>query len=244
MRNSIAVLFSLIIAAIAPAGYANPPYEPGLVFIGVAGRHLNRNRAIETALEDAARKAAFYHSVEGEVVDREVSGLGFSSDSFLRYDTGYKKYINDLQFNPDTGVSEEGDVCMVRAIYANAPPLNIDYIKPPANVRPLWIDNPPREIGGYPAAVAMADRQSTAAKTIITSYENAVYNLLQNHLVSLKTRHIADDETFISVSSAVSSGTVYGFYVVDFWTDPQTKAVWTIAVARSVIPNDFSGENQ
>jgi hypothetical protein len=243
VRKNNTAFFLLVISFTAQLGHAEPRREQGIVITGVAGRQSSRSKSIEKALEDAARRAAFYHSVGGITYDLEISGYGFSRESALYYDEDYTKYIKDLQFDSAADVAEEGDVFFVRAFYASEL-LPIEYEKPPGNAKPFWIDNPPKEISGYPAATGMAGRQSTAAKTIIVSYENAVYGFLQNYSAWGKIRQIESEGSLLTVSSFVSAGTVYGFYVVDFWTDPETKAVWTLAAARAVIPKDFSEEEQ
>jgi hypothetical protein len=219
-----------------------------MVFIGVAGENIfNQQEAIDRALEDAARKIAFFYFVGGEVIHRENIGNGafdyrVENKTTLDYDKeGYKKYIDALEFDADRDVRIENQAVFVRTRYADPGAPAVQYGYPAAGAKPGWIDSPPTEISGYLVGIGFAGPRLYHKDTVIASYENAVFALVHSLSSSVKSEITASQnslDTFASYSAvtsseAVSSGSVQGFYVLDTWTDPGTRAVWTLAVAKA-----------
>ncbi|GHV73026.1 hypothetical protein AGMMS49940_03280 [Spirochaetia bacterium] len=225
---------------------ATTPAHNELVFLGVSGRRLWRKDAVRAALEDAARKVALYHGVEGHFTQQGSRGLGFFDseavvEKELIFDEGlYKNIGKDLQYNPDTDVYEYDDTIFVRTRYAGNG-FTINYPRSPPQEKPVWISSPPWSFEGFVAGVGYANRHKYLKDAIIKSYEAAVYAIIRNtsntiggsvdtYKDSANTLGSVDVNTAYTVSS---SAILKGFYVLEIWIDPATKAVWTLAVAIS-----------
>jgi hypothetical protein len=241
--NKHLVLFVFIVAFTFSA-ISVPAQGTEMVFIGVAGHQSTRTKSVAEALVDAAKKVAFYHSVEAAIIETEESGSSFYFDTELRYDENYQKYIADLKFDPITDVYEVDGTFFITARYIVRNPVITNFIRHRGNLRPWWVDNPPKEIKDYPAGTGFSGKQSSYAKTIVKSYESAVFALLQNNHVYAVTSEEAWQDSFFYQSIQMASGTLKGFYVLDFWTNPETKAVWTLAIAREIIADPLLDDKQ
>jgi hypothetical protein len=215
--------------------------DDGLVFFGVAGgNYLSRDRAITLALEDVARRIAFYHSVGGKMVHNEKQGPGFldfGSDhkAILSYDQDYKKYVRELEFDSNGDIHEENHLLFVRSRYKVKNPVAINHVRTSETGEPWWIVSPPATIDGNIAGVGFAAKRFYRSDTVISSYENAVFGLLKTGSVTVNSkREIAQHFTDTSLSITVS-GELKNFYIVEVWTDPKTLDVWTLAIAREII---------
>ncbi|GHT83618.1 hypothetical protein FACS1894137_05200 [Spirochaetia bacterium] len=219
------------------------PAHNELVFLGVSGRR-RRKDAIQAALEDAARKLALYHRVEGHFTQRGSGGLGFFDsetivEKKLIFDEEQSKTIvKNLQYDPDTDVYEFDDTIFVRARYAGNS-FTVNYQRSAPQEKPAWISSPPRELEGFVAGVGYANRHRYLKDAVIKSYEAAVCAIVRNtattidgsvntHKDTTNTLNSIDVNTAYTVSS---SAVLRGFYVLEIWIDPATKAVWTLAVA-------------
>jgi hypothetical protein len=125
----------------------------------------------------------------------------------------------------------------VRTLYNPSAAFSVSYTRSSIEGKPAWVLSPPSEISGHAAGVGFAGPRGYYKDTVIVSYENAALQIV-NNLSS--TAHGENS------SSSASSGGGHGsseywlagaaalnnFYVLDFWVDPQTRAVWTLAVAR------------
>ncbi|MDR3172203.1 MAG: hypothetical protein LBU17_11375 [Treponema sp.] len=219
------------------AFWDSTPNTNELIFLGVAGDNLYKQKAITLALEDAARRVAFYQSVGGTMVYHEGHGIGFldfrfDSDTTLDYDQDYRQYIAYLHFDPDRDVFEENQSVFVRTRYRTQGPLAIKYNYVTKNGTPRWINKPPTEIAGYLAGVGFAGPRMFHKDTVIASYENAVFDIVK----SVSSRMYAKQEMLMNSMNTTSvttiSGMLRGFYVLETWTNPKTQAVWTLAIAR------------
>jgi hypothetical protein len=222
------------------------PANNELVFLGVSGLRLRREDAVQSALEDAARKVALYHAVEGHFTQQDNRGLGFfdfeaSVEKELIFDEeNFKTFIKDLRYNPDTDVYEYDDTIFVRARYAGNV-FAINYQSSSLLEKPVWINRPPREFEGFVAGVGYANRHQYLKDAIIKSYEAAIYAIVRNTSTTINggvgtykdsenTLNSIDVNTAYTVSS---SAVLRGFYVLEVWIDPASKAVWTLAIAVS-----------
>jgi hypothetical protein len=236
-----------------PFNFLTSAPEPNeLVFLGVSGRRLRRKDAVRAALEDAARKVALYHGVEGHFTQQGSRGLVFFDseavvDKELIFDEElYKTIVKDLQYDSDTDVYEADDTIFVRARYAgewrgNYGSDTIHYPRSPPEEKPVWISSPPRSFEGFVAGVGYANRHKYLKDAVIKSYEAAIYAIVRNtsntigssvdtYKDSANTLDSVGANTAYTVSS---SAVLSGFYVLEIWIDPATKAVWTLAVAIS-----------
>jgi hypothetical protein len=220
------------------------PANNELVFLGVSGIRLKRQDSIQAALKDAARKVALYHGVEGHFTQQGNRGLGFFDfeaivEKELVFDEeSYKTYVSGLQYNPDTDVYEFDDTIFVRTRYVGDG-FAINHQGSPPREKPAWISIPPRSFEGFVTGVGYANRHKYLKDAIIKSYEAAVYAIVRNtentidgsvdaYKDTANTLNSADANTAYRVSS---SAVLKGFYVLEIWIDPETKAVWTLAVA-------------
>jgi hypothetical protein len=223
------------------AGYPNTRYPAGgPVFTGVSnGRYLSKDRALTLALQDAARRVSFFHSVEAVIESSEIYNPRFRISQVqdkrkLIYDTDYEKYLRLLEFDPKRDVYEEHGALFVHAVYTGETEGTAGYRYGARSGKPLWIENPPAESGGLFYAVGFAGSRLSHKDTVIASYEDAVYALVKNNFSKTYTSQQADENTLLDTSLVLVSGVVKGFHVLETWRDPKSGAVWTLAAAREV----------
>ena len=216
----------------------------GLVFIGVSNRRSNRDEAIQIALEDAARRLSFFDSVWARSVSRDYRGgraldVSIGSEYVLEYERDLGRYIEELEFDPETDVFENNNAVFVVARKAGGSPMPSARGHSFGNRRPAWVDSPPLEIGGYPAGVGFAVRHADHRDTIIKSYERATVNIIESMAVQISggQEHFQGtnsvfDFTMSAAGEITASGTLTNFYIIESWTDPANLSVWTLAVAR------------
>jgi hypothetical protein len=218
------------------------PADGKLVIIGAAGRQLRREDAIMLALEDAAKKAAFFHGIYGYTetfVQYGISYYDFDSGKSVGfiYDDEYLKYIDQFEFDEEKDVFEEDNSVFVRVRFnaGSVPPLNL---KPTmAGKTPEWIRTPPKDLGDYTLGVGYAFRHSHFKDAVITSYEAAAASIL-NKLHS-QAASVADSfETAgysdtVTMELQVAEGFLTEFYVLETWVNPDDRSVWTLAIAKN-----------
>jgi hypothetical protein len=226
----------------APSGGAdNAAAGSRLVFIGVAGVRSRREDSVRLALEEAAKKVSIFKRVEGEVSVYSNVGGGFfdyrsETSASIDYDKNYIHYIDDLEYDSETDVFQRENAVFVRARYSGS--LHLEYTLSPLGLRPPWIDNPPEFISGYAVGVGYAGRRDALRDTVIASYENAVLAIIRNHNSSAWSLSEGRGGLgFLDYSAArqegiSARGVLTGFYVLEIWVDPDTMAVWTLAIAQ------------
>jgi hypothetical protein len=215
-----------------------------LIFYGVSDVFSNKETSIQLALEDAARKLAIYNSVKGQFNSYLSIGARFfdyksETEASIDFDPDYKRYVDNLIFDPETDVHSGNNAIFVYARYVPSSPVQINYpvSLSGGNTMPAWTLDPP-EIPGYIAGVGHAARRGSHKNTVNSSYESAIYAILKNISTDIKGQATSSQKTgSLSYSSSSSntvsaSGELKGFYVLDFWVDPSTLAVWTLAIAR------------
>jgi hypothetical protein len=214
------------------------PYNDELVFLGVAGNRTNKNEAIRLALEDAARKAAMYQSVGGHIFLEESRGTGFFDyssrrEAVLEFDENYPQYIDFLTFDENTDILINNNTVFVRTRCAPQNPLRIPHDFSAENQKPSWVDRTPPKIPGYITEVGFAGPRFYHKDTVIASYENAAFSLIEAAGLLQVTANQTIGSAAISSSASVTvQGVLQGFYVLEIWVDPATMAVWTLAIAR------------
>jgi hypothetical protein len=214
------------------------------VFFGVSGVRLNKNEAVSLALEDAARRIAFFNHVEGRLIQRELTGSGFfdyrsDSTAELYFAPDYRNLVAGLSFNPEKDVFIHNQALFVRVRYPGAVwGEEIGYTPDRINGRPGWIDNPPSVISGYVAGVGYAGPRLFFKDAVIASYENAVFSIIKNMstiLIANESQSWGSGVFDFSVAGSnqvVAEGALKGFYILDTWADPRSMEVWTLAVAK------------
>jgi hypothetical protein len=211
------------------------PHGNELTFIGTAGLSRRRKDAVEAALRDATRKVAFFHGVGGEIVYHESGGPlvgGATIGKKVLRDAGdYSRYMADLHFDPLRDVLVTDRAVFVRTTYESPKDMTVSYTRPRSGVKPNWVTGS-AEIQGYSAAVGFATHRAQYKNTVIASYEDAVFALLESELFKMDAIESQIRGTMNMSSLSYSAGTVYGFYVLDTWTDPETLNIWTLAIAQ------------
>jgi hypothetical protein len=192
--------------------------------------------------------------VEGEITVYSNTGGRFldyraETAGSLDYGKDYTNYIDKLEYDPETDVFQSENAIFIRTTYPGSLPFNDDPLPavlggesglpgPAAGGRPVWVDNPPDFISGCPAGVGYAGRRDAHRDTVIASYENAVFAILRDYRSSAwsNTEDFRGggflDYAAINQKGIKAGGVLTGFYVLDMWVDPVTKAVWTLALAQ------------
>lgn len=219
------------------------PRDGSLVFLGVAGIRFRRQESIDLALKDAARRLAIFRDVEGEFYTWAARGgrlLDYRAEtrSSLSYNLNHEHYIAAFGFNENYDIFESENAIFVRVRYPGSLSLNYRPYFPRRNGRPSWIDSPPDKIGQYSAGVGFAGQRHAHRDTITASYENAVFAIILNKYAVAFGETLAYrgpgllDSASIIREGVRARGRLNGFYVLETWTDPNDRSVWTLAIAR------------
>jgi hypothetical protein len=241
LTSVLLLLCSMPFSATA-AGSKQKRANDHLVFIGSARRYLSLDDSINAALRDAARKAAFFHSVSAEAASHESGGaLNTLMYGFEIKERGdYARYLDKLEYNRKTDVFESDGAVFVRAAYRSNAGINIDYTPAQNNKKPQWVDVKPSTLGSYMAAVGYSAPRLYHSDTVTASYENAVISLIESSCTKIRTIESETNRAYNSSSLSVTAGTLTGFFVLDTWTDPVSKAVWTLAIAEGFTESEIS----
>jgi hypothetical protein len=209
-----------------------------LIIIGSAARRVNRDEALALALEDAARKAAIHDRVTGIIRRREIQQtgfMGFSSDTEMELISpqDYGAYTESLNYNPDTDVLERDNAVFVRVHFPGVPGRGLAFTVSSGNP-PGWTGAPP-SFPGYQVGVGFSAAHQNLSDTVRASYESAIFSIVEG-LSSMVSVSQADSNlghvSSYATRSSDARATLTGFYVLEIWIDPQTRAVWTLAVAQ------------
>jgi hypothetical protein len=225
-----------------------------LVFIGGAGLRSNREESINLALEDIARKVAIFHGVEGEFVSRVKTGSSFfdySSDiqSSLSFNEDYLGFVEALEYDPNADIMQIDNSLFVRARFKGPETLSVRY-EPlhAAGGRPFWIDSPPAEISGYHVGVGYAGRRASHRDTVNASFEAAIFSIIRTVSGQVSTGSVnyqgrgTFDYRSANDATVSARGKLTSLYTLETWTDPSTRGVWTLAIARPR-PRPSAGES-
>ena len=213
--------------------------DNAMIIIGVSNHMVRRESEIAAAKEDAAHKAAMYHGVSGTIESFYSAGanaLEYIADSRMElvYDTDVEKYIDRLTFDPERDVIITGEGVFVRFTYA-ATTIPIDFIAPVnANGRPGWTfsrDLP--QFDGYITAVGLARNQVRLKDTIRKSSDAAIAWMIAH----ISTQISSSDRSGTGMGASnqthsISRGKVNNFQAIEFWIDPQSGYVYTLAIAK------------
>ena len=252
--------------AVASSFFLSTPTEDGIVFIGVVGKRRDPKETLQLALEEAARRVAVFYKVQGEYLSEINIGSGAfdytnNTQTMLRYDEeGSRQYVDALRHNPDTDAIEIDNTLIIRTTYPSSLPAPVSFRPTYArgNGKPDWVDNPPLQIEGYEVGIGYAGRHSTISAACTVSYNNAIFSIVRN--VGTRSRssdllYQATDSLFayktLNENMIHAQASLENFYVLDMWIDPQTKVVWTLAIAKKgadiggeVLPQDQGLQDQ
>ena len=215
------------------------PESGELVFIGVSGSQIKQETEIAMACEDAARKVSMYHGLLASYVSVQSIGSGFmdyyvDSDIWLDYDRDIEKYLDKLVFDPERDVVKIDGTVFVRFTYPASFPGKITYpFARNPNGSPEWMNRPPREIDGFMAGVGFARKQSRQRDTITKSSESAAAALVSQINSSMSSKEVSAVNEKTTVIQQQSIGKLSNFLVLEIWIDPESDAVWTLAIAKS-----------
>jgi hypothetical protein len=253
MRKFLIALFCPLLISACASGQAKSPSSGSgrvwntfssdgkLVIIGAAGRQLRRGDAVTLALEDAAKKAAFFYGVYGRTetfVRTGVTYYDFDSGKSVEfvYDDEYRKYIEQFEFDEAADVFEEEDSVFVRVRFNGGPAPRAGFAPTPAGKAPEWIRTPPRNFDGYTVGVGFSLRHSYYKDAVIASYEAAAASILNKvHSQAGSSSDSVETDEYtdtLTVEAQIAEGFLTDFYVLETWVSPSDKSVWTLAVAK------------
>ena len=235
--------------SIDPSFLQSIPTGNGLVFMVVAGKRSSRKETLKYALEDAARRVSIFNGVTAEYIyansnDSTLLGNNQWIHAALEYDKeGVEKYIEILKFDPDkrSDIMEIENAVIIRTIYPVSLSNPVFYLPVyyGKEKKPNWVDTPPSSIGGYTVGIGYSDKHSSTAETWKKSFDEAIFSIVRSVDASFRSEesNIINTSSMFGYSRTTedfiySLRTLAEFYVLDAWMDPQTKAVWTLAIAR------------
>ena len=215
------------------------PNQGSLVILGVSARLSTRANEIAAAKEMAARKAAMYHGLTASFEEVQFIGAGFfdyvhDTHSWVDYDRQLEWHMEKLSFDPkrDLFRDNNGNV-FIRFIYPAAFPGRISYqFGTRADGRPDWIRQPPGEIHGFIAGVGRSARLFRFADTFSRSFEAAALAIAAKISTEIETRDSAGHYRTEVEFRRQSIASMTNFLILETWIDPQTRAVYTLAIAR------------
>jgi hypothetical protein len=235
--------------ASAPQSENNPFWDAGsgpsgsLIFHGCAGIYSKKEESIQLALEEAAKKVAVFTLVEGRLLSFTNIGAGvFDYQSKTETSLIYgdpAAYTEALAFDPETDVLETNRTVFVRVRYQPPEPVSIPYRSSSFqnSVKPAWVDAPP-VIPGYTVGLGYAGARAKYADTITASWENSVFSIVTGLYGSAKEEITstrgpgAFDVASSNTQEIRAAGKLRGFYILDTWTNPGDKSVWTLSIAQ------------
>jgi hypothetical protein len=214
------------------------PRPGSLVIIGASGRQSKREAEIELAREDAARKAAMYHSVWADV--ENIQNIGPHSLNYftnyeinLDYDRDLAKYAEKLTFNSNRDVLNVDGSVFIRFSYPSSFPAGISYgFAREADGTPEWVRRPPEEIGGFITGVGFSGKQFYLRDSFEKSCDAAVAALVSRVSTAITVEMTSEGDRNALFSYQRSTGRLDQFLVMEIWVDPKDKSVWTLAIAR------------
>jgi hypothetical protein len=212
-----------------------------IVITGVSNTQSRKDKAVELALDDAAKRIALYYGIRGivtNVIDAGIHPFDFTAFTNFEfdYDRDYQKYIDALIFDPEKDVFTTSGAVIVRVKYKPNIVPNIHYNSGFSDGKPLWTSKPPAAINGYIAGVGYANAHKEIKDTIEKSYQNAAAAIITNISSKISSSEIIVTGNTITTHTStvlqISEGEMSEFLILETWIDPETKAVWTLAVAK------------
>jgi hypothetical protein len=179
-----------------------------------------------------------FHGVHVSSESVQDMGGGFFDfysdiDTVIRYDERLEMYMERLTFNPDRDVVVNDNGVFVRFTYPAAFPGRISYsFARNSRGRPDWVNNSPSQIGGFMVGVGFSPRLFRLQDTYTKSYESAAAVIVSQLSTNLTASGVSVESYSSSVISQRSEGRLSNFLILEIWMDPQTQAVWTLAVAQ------------
>ena len=222
-----------------PAGYfVTIPNQNSINIIGVSGSMQKRETEINNALEDAARKASMFHGMSVYYEITQSTGSGFFdyqniSSLIIDYDKQLESYMEKLKYDPECDILTEDNVVYIRFTYPVNFPNQITYsFSKNINGSPEWVTTRPKSIDGFITGIGYSARQFRRQDTFVRSYESAIAELVSNLSTVVSIKNIAIGNRHVTETETHSSGNLKNFIIMEIWVDPDTLAVWTLAIAQ------------
>ena len=216
------------------------PSNNSITVIGVSNPLSKKSDEIAAAKEDAARKIAMYHGIYISIESIHTTGSSFFdyvNDSKIEvlYDSNYKKYIEQLIFDPQRDVTLTDKGVFVRFKYITTTKA-VKAIIDTKNIkdRPNWTHsrNLPK-IDGYSTAVGFAQNQMRIKDTIMKATEAGAARIIENNNTQIAdTSKSVVDFAASNTIHAKSKGKLSNFQVINLWIDPKTDYVYTLVIAK------------
>ena len=216
------------------------PESGNLIIVGVSGRQSRPEYEINNAKENAARKASMYHSVSVTFEEVHDIGVGYldyyvGSSTKVDYDQQLGTYMERLSYDPEKDVTRNDDGSVfIRFTYSAASPANFNYTlgKNPDG-SPEWTSRRPNRLNGYIAGVGRSGRLDSISETFIKSCEAAAASIVATISTDIGSGDSVTQNQAGSQIYRQSSGTLRNFLVLETWIDPNSRAVYTLAVAQA-----------
>jgi len=207
-----------------------------LIVIGVSNPMSRRDSEIAAAKEDAARKVAMFYGFYGNVQTTSRTGSDFfdyvhdSNVEFI-FNTNPEIFVDQLTFDPQNDVLITEEAVFVRFQH-DTTVMNIGYRARMINGRPSWTRNQDLpEFDGYITAVGFAQNQRRLKDTVSKSIEDAAARIIEELSTTVNAREIITNQSSSSFIQTKSEGRLINFMVIDFWIEPETRYVYTLAIA-------------
>ena len=216
------------------------PLDGQFIIIGLSGRMIKQEDEIETAKQDAARKAAMYKGLQGTIEINSTTGsrgfFDYSAESKLdlQYDQNFEQYLELLTFNPEKDLLRTDGAVYIRFKYNTSGPGINYYPKKINNKRPAWVNNKDLpQFDGYTTIVGYAGRRIRFRDTVFASCESAAAGLIETASYTVESSEkTGSNQGSTSTINIRSQGSLANFQVLEFWVNPDTQAVSTLAIAR------------
>ena len=192
------------------------------------------------ASEVAARQISMHHGLTASFEEVQFIGarfFDFAHDRFSKvyYDQKLESRVERLSFDPDRDFYRDnnGNV-FIRFTYPAAFPAIINHqFKNESTGRPEWIRRPPDTINGFMAGVGRSGRLYRFADTFVRSQEAAAISIASRISTTIET----EETVILNFQSTLqfrrlSTASMTHFLVLETWIDPQTRAVYTLAIAQ------------
>ncbi|MDR1257147.1 MAG: hypothetical protein LBJ86_05315 [Spirochaetaceae bacterium] len=207
-----------------------------ITIIGITGRRMNRDAAVQEALADAARKAALYHGVHAKSAIILHQGQGLL-DYYSNFDyevapeNSHEAYIDALAFDKETDILEKNGLVIVRTKYrgvSDIPP----YGAAIKDGVPEWVTNLTADIPGFLAGIGYSKNKGTVPKTYASSYESAIVSLLPQLSTQVAGEDVDAGGGRLTSSAFNSEGRLVNVMILETWYEKNTSSVWTLLAAK------------
>ena len=216
------------------------PMDNAVIIIGVSSPMRKRDEEVDSAKEDAAKKAAMYYDVYGKIETPTSEGGSFFeniNDSRLEvvYNKNYKQYIDKLTYDPNNDVLITKEAVFIR-FKLPAVAQQVKYTtKFEKDGSPVWVNNRQLpKVDGYISAVGFSQKQMRLKEAVYKATEAAVASMIETQSTKITESVVDKSVGTRRVSYSVSEGRLQNFHVIEIWVQPKTNNVYTLAIGKPV----------